>query len=321
MISPRLRVLFALVALLGAHPPVWAGPMPTEAAAVVNGVTVPRKALLDVVQAVIAQLDDIPDTATTEKYRRQALDSLIDFELLYQDGVARNLTVTQADLAAEVKQTEKSFPSPKAYQDALAAKGLTKADIEQETRRALVVRRMLQDVVWPGVTASDEQIQRYYQEHKADFDHPAQIRVSYILLPAKKDAADRAKVRTSAAALAARARAGGDFAALAVAESKDPATAQKGGDLGYISRGTMGEAFDQVAFSLAEGQVSDPVETPSGFAVIKVVGKREAGVSPLEEVRSRIVVVIKGEGRDKAQEKFVSGLRSKAAIEIAPDLR
>jgi peptidyl-prolyl cis-trans isomerase C len=320
MMRMRLRGL-AVALLLVCGPPAHAGPLPKEAAASVNGVVVPRKALLDVVQAVIAQLDDLPDTATTEKYRRQALDSLIDFELLYQDGQARNLTVTPGDIATEVKQTEKSFPSPKAYQEALKSKGLTTADIERETRRALIVRRMLQDVVWPGVTASEEEIRRYYDQHKAEFEHPAQIRVSYILIPAKKDAAARAKGRSAAAALAGRARAGEDFAALARSESKDPATAQKGGDLGYIGRGTMGDAFDQAAFALAPGQVSEPIETPFGFVVIKMVSSRPAGVASIEEVRERIAVVIKGEGREKAQEKFVAGLRSKAAIDIAPDLR
>lgn len=320
MIRSR-AALAAFLLCLGPAGALWAAPVPRDAAAVVNDVPIPRKALLDVVQSIIAQLDDIPDTATTEKYRREALSSLIDFELLYQDGQARKLTVTPADISAEVKQTEKSFPSPKAYEEALKAKGLTRADIEQETRRALIVRRMLEDVVWPGVAASDEQVQRYYEQHKTEFEHPAQIRVRYILIRAKKDAADRTRARNTAAALAKKAAGGEDFAALARAESEDPATAQKGGDLGYLARGTMGDAFDQAAYALSPGQVSEVVEMPAGFAVIQMVSRREAGIATVAEVRDRIVAAIKSEGRDKAQEKFVGELRSKARIEIAPDLR
>lgn len=298
-------------------------PMPQEAAAVVNGVVVPRKALLDVVQSLIAQLDDVPDTQTTEKYRRQALDSLIDFELLYQEGQSRKLAVSEAEVAEAIKRTEKSFPTPQAYQDALRSKGLTRQDIENETRRALLVDRVLRDVVWPGVGAPESAVQAYYDAHRAEFTHPAQTRASYILIRTKKGAkpAERSQAKARAEGLAQQARDGDDFARLASEASEDPATAQIGGDLGYIEPGTMGAAFDQAAAGLQIGQVSDVVETPFGFVIIKVTGKRDAGTSPIGEVRERIVVAVKEEGRAEAQKKFLQELRAKASIEIAPDLR
>lgn len=317
----RARCPTVALLILAAVGITRADPLPRDAAAMVNGVPVTRKALLDVVQAVIAQLDEIPDTPTTEKYRRQALDSLVDFELLYQEGQARNLAVSNDEVASEIKKTQKGFPNLKAYQDALASKGLTAQDIEQETRRALVVNRVLHDVVWPGVAAHDDDIQRYYEQHRSEFDHPAQIRASYILVRGGKSPADRKAAREKAAALAQRARAGEDFAALARAASEDPATAPYGGDLGYIAQGTMGDAFDQAAFALPPGGFSDVVETPFGFAVVKVVAKRDAGTSSLDEVRDRIAAILKEEGRGKAQEKFVAELRSRAKIEVAPDLR
>lgn len=319
MTCPR-RLTLALI-LLAAIGSAQAAALPQDTAATVNGVPVTRKALLDVVQAVIAQLDEIPDTPTTEKYRRQALESLVDFELLYQEGQARNLAVSNDEVAAEIKKTQKGFPNLKAYQDALASKGLTQKDIEQETRRALVVNRVLQDVVWPGVSAHDDDIRRYYDQHRSDFDHPAQIRASYILIRAGKAPAERKAAREKAAALAQRARSGESFAALARAASEDPASAPNGGDLGYIAKGTMGDAFDQVAFALPPGGISDVVEASFGFAIVLVVGKRDAGTSSVEEVHDRIAAILKEEGRDKAQEKFVAELRSRAKIEVAPDLR
>ena len=317
----RLRFPILLAAALLTAPAAGSPPISPDAAAVVNGVAVPRKALLDVVQSLIAQLDDIPDPQTTEKYRRQALDSLIDFELLYQEGQAHNLAIMTADINNEIKRTESSFPSPKAYEEALKSNGLTRQDIERETRRALMVKRVLTEIVWPGVAAHEEDIARYYEQHRTEFEHAAQIRASYILIRAKKDAPERAKARARAASLVQRARAGEDFAALARASSEDPATAQNGGDLGYIAPGTMGEAFDQAAFALQPGQVSEAVETPFGFMVIEVTSKREAGISPLPEVHDRIATGLKEEGREKAQEKFVADLRARAKIEISPDLR
>lgn len=316
--APRLACVALALASLGT---AQAGPLPREAAATVNGVPVTRKALLDVVGSVIAQLDEIPDTQTTEKYRRQALQSLVDFELLYQEGQARNLTVSSDEIAAEIKKTQQGFSNLKAYQDALASKGLSAKDIEQETRRALVVNRVLHDVVWAGVAAHDDDIRRYYDQHRGDFDHPAQIRASYILIRGGKSPAERKTARDKAGGLVQRARAGEDFAALARAASEDPATAPNGGDLGYIAPGTMEASFDKAAFALPPGGVSDVVETSFGFAVIKVVAKRDAGTSSVDEVRDRVAAILRDEGREKAQEKFVAELRSRAKIEVAPDLR
>lgn len=300
-----------------------AEPLPKGAAAVVNGVPVPRSALIDVVQAVIAQLDDVPDTPTTEKYRRQALESLIDFELLYQAGRARQLQVPENDVKQEIERTVKSFPSAKDYEKALAAKGLTRKEVEGETRRALLVRRVLEDVVWPGVATGDAALQAYYDAHREDFRHPAQVRASYILVRVKPGVSAAAKkvAREEAEGLARRARAGEDFAALARTESDDPATSQRDGDLGFVSRGTMDEAFETVVFSLEPGQVSDVIETRAGYVVAKVTAKRDAGISSLAEVRDRVAGAVREQGRQKAQDEFVADLRAKAEIEIAPDLR
>lgn len=320
----KLRALpAALAGLVALTASALAAPFPPDAAAVVNGVAISRKALLDVVQSLISQLDDIPDPPTTERYRREALDSLIDFELLYQDGVARQLSVSPTDVGDEMKRTEKSFPTRQDYQDALKAKGLTQKDIEVETRRALMVNRVLKDVVWPGVATPDDAIRSYYDKHQAEFTHPPQVRAGYILIRTKKgaSAAERTASRAKADGLLQRARNGEDFAGLATSTSDDPATAQRGGDLGYISRGIMGDAFDQVAFGIEPGQTSDVVETPFGFMIIKVVSRREGGVAPLEEVRERIANGIRDEGRAKAQAEFVKELRAKAKIEVSPDLR
>lgn len=319
-----LRLLaLALLALLADAGRAHAAALPPDAAATVNGVAVPRKALLDVVQSLIAQMDEVPDTQTTEKYRRQALDSLIDFELLYQEGKKRELTVGEAEVGEAMKRTERNFRSPEAYQEALRSKGLTRQDIEAETRRALLVNRVLSDVVWPGVAAPDAAVQAYYDTHREEFTHPAQSRASYILVRIQKGAkkADLEQARARAAGLAQRAREGDDFARLAQEASEDPATAQRGGDLGWIEPGTMGPAFDQAVASLQTGQVSDVVETPYGLVVVKLTGRRDAGTAPIGEVRERIVAVVKEEGRDEAQKKFLAELRAKASIEVAPDLR
>jgi peptidylprolyl isomerase len=127
--------------------------------------------------------------------------------------------------------------------------------------------------------------------------------------------------RSKAEALAKRAQGGEDFAALARAESQDKITALQGGDLGYFEQGAMVAAVDEVAFRLEPGQVSGVVQTPHGLHVIKVTGRRTAGIAPLDEVRERIVTLLTREKRQRLQEELVAELRRQATVEIAPDFR
>jgi len=107
--------------------------------------------------------------------------------------------------------------------------------------------------------------------------------------------AARAAAQKKAEELLARAKAGEDFAALATASSEDPGSATKGGDLGLFPRGRMAPPFETAAFALQPGALSDVVETPYGFHIIKVEEHRAGGVRPLDSVRDAIVDTIKKE--------------------------
>jgi len=137
---------------------------------------------------------------------------------------------------------------------------------------------------------SDAEIQKYYHRHLAEYDVPEQVKVSHILIRVPKDAdeATKAKKKQLAEQVLADAKAGKDFAELARKYSDDKASVSKGGDLGYFTRGTMVADFEKAAFALQPGAISDVVETPFGFHIIKAEGYIEAGVKPLEDVLDEV---------------------------------
>src|SRR5207237_2817387 len=138
----------------------------------------------------------------------------------------------------------------------------------------------------------------YYELHKDDrFTEPEQVRARHILVKVASDAGEPAKAaaRKKAEDLLAKVRAGGDFAALARKNSDDPGSAAQGGDLGLFGRGTMTPAFESAAFALEAGKVSDVVETPFGFHVIKVEEHRPGGVKALDAARDEIVQALRAE--------------------------
>src|SRR5881397_3723262 len=142
----------------------------------------------------------------------------------------------------------------------------------------------------------DDDVAEYYALHKEDkFTEPEQVRARHILIKVAADAGADAKAaaRKKAEELLAKVKAGADFAALAKESSEDPGSAAKGGDLGLFLRGRMTPAFEEAAFALQAGGVSDVVETPFGFHVIKVEEHRPGGVKPLEAVHDEIADSLK----------------------------
>ncbi len=147
------------------------------------------------------------------------------------------------------------------------------------------------DAVMGQVTVNDDEVAQYYEQNKQRFVTAASRRVSHILIeiPASADEAQRSQIRENAEALLERARRNPDsFAELAREHSDDKGSASAGGSLGWITAGMMVPEFEEVAFALQAGEVSELVETEFGLHIIRADEVREAQVKPLEEVRQQL---------------------------------
>jgi peptidyl-prolyl cis-trans isomerase D len=136
------------------------------------------------------------------------------------------------------------------------------------------------------VELTDEQLAQYYEQHKEEFRREEQVRARHILFKLAQQAGteEETRVRGEAEAALQRIQAGEDFAALAGELSQDPVSAQQGGDLGFFRRGEMVKPFEEVAFALKPGTVSEPVRTDFGYHIIKTEELQEAGYEPPEAV-------------------------------------
>lgn len=154
------------------------------------------------------------------------------------------------------------------------------------------------------VNVSDREVERYYNQNIFLYEIPAQVRASHILFRIE-EGADEAAVRRRAEEVLEEARAGGDFAELARTYSEDTASAQQGGDLNLFSRGEMVPEFEQAAFSLGVGEISDLVRSQFGLHIIKVTERVEPMTRPLESVREEIVSALKQEKATEMMEEAV----------------
>jgi peptidyl-prolyl cis-trans isomerase D len=139
------------------------------------------------------------------------------------------------------------------------------------------------------VKVSDEQIKDYYDDFIDTFKEKKQVKARHILLKLAENASqeEEQKARQKAADVLAKAKEGQDFAELAKKHSEGP-TAKDGGDLGYFSEGQMVKPFEEAAFKLKKGEVSDLVRTSFGYHIIKVEDVKEARTKSLEEVKGQI---------------------------------
>jgi peptidyl-prolyl cis-trans isomerase D len=136
------------------------------------------------------------------------------------------------------------------------------------------------------ITIPAADVQQAYNTNIEQYSTPEQVRASHILL--KTEGKDDATVKAKAEDLLKKAKGGADFAELAKANSEDEGSAKNGGDLDFFGRGRMVPEFDQVAFQLQPGQLSDLVKTQYGYHIIKVTDKKAASTRSIDDVRQQL---------------------------------
>jgi len=155
---------------------------------------------------------------------------------------------------------------------------------EQRKIKYVLVDR---DQLRSRINVTPQDVDSYYNSNVQQFQTPEQVRASHILL--KTEGKDEAAVRKQAEDVLKQAKApGADFAALAKKYSEDDGSKANGGDLDYFSKGRMVPEFEQAAFTLQPGQISDLVKSQFGFHIIKVVDKKPAATRTLDEMRPQI---------------------------------
>ena len=148
-----------------------------------------------------------------------------------------------------------------------------------------------------NIPVTEEQIEKYYHDNLAKFTEPERRKASHILFTLATDADDETKaaVKKQAQTVLDKINKGADFAEMAKKYSKDPGSADKGGDLGFFGAGEMVPAFEKAASALKPGEVSGLVESPFGFHIIKLTEVQGGQSKPLEKVKDQIIADIQFE--------------------------
>lgn len=279
--------------------------VPTNAVAVVDGSTVTRASLDELLTraklSYAAQKRSFPKAGTSEyqTLQTQAVAYLVQRQEYASEAEKLGIQVKDTQIAKKVDQVRKQYFSDNQakFVQGLKEQGYTEATLREELRSQLLTEGIY-DKVTAAAKVTDADVKSYYAKNKANYSVPESRAVRHILVKTKAEA-DRIRAELVS---------GGDFAALAKANSLDPGSKDQGGKL-TVSKGQTVAPFDKAAFSLETNEVSKPVKTQFGYHIIQPLAAVKAGsVTPLSQVQDQIRTQLVSQKKNDAVNDWVANV-------------
>ena len=294
------------------------GPLP-EIIAYVNGNTIERAEFERAIRSAENQARQAVPPQLRDDVYRQVLDRLINFHLLLGESQVRGLLVENKQVIEEIKRIQSELGSETTLESQLSQWQSDIDELRKETRNDLLVSRVIDSEIKGTFQFDETSVRTFYDQHREQFQEGAAVRARHILIATPLNANDEtvraAKAHADSILLEAL-KEGADFPALAIKYSSDEASAQKGGDLGFITKGRTVPSFEEALFKLDPEEISEVVKSPFGFHVIKAINRREQQSIPFEEASSNIRSLLIRQARENLIDDFISQLRTSATIEI-----
>lgn len=228
---------------------------------------------MDLVSSALQEVVTAPVRVETSEARAlfeyvQARASIEYVEFPVQDYV-QQVEVDEEDIQAYYQEHKQEYKVP--------------------AKMSMQAIRISPETLAENQDVSPEEMKAYYEDHEQEFSLEEQVKARHILIQVGEEASDAEveKARQEIEKAARSLKQGTDFARLATEMSEAP-SADQGGELGWFGRNSMVQAFEEAAFALEPGEISDPVRTQFGFHLIQVTERREAGVQPFTQVQDEI---------------------------------
>ena len=284
---------------------------PTEDKVVVtvNGVNIMQSEVDKQIEAQLRQIQASgrqvpPGQMDAIKVRMQQgfVQQIIDQQLIDEKLKAKNISVADKDIDEKIAEiVKRNNMSIEQLNAQMAMGGMSMADFRKRMKYGLGLEKLIESS-GDFLPASEEEVKKFYD----DTIQPGQIRASHVLLNTRgKDEVAKSVAKAKIEELLMQAKAGGDFAELAKTNSDCPSKT-KGGDLGFFGKGQMVPEFEQAAFALKEGEISDVVETQFGYHIIRRTG--------FADIKGELISQMENERKRRATVEYLGKLKAEANI-------
>jgi len=248
------------------------------------------------------------------------LNSLIEAALIYQKAIELEYDAhVEEEVTAYIQQIMKeyNYSDTEEFENALAQEGQSMKSFRDSIERQAVSQSLVQEFISARISLLTPEIERYYQNHQADFSSLEEVTLSEIILDTTKGMSE---AESLAAEITERVRRGESFAALAGQYSKG-STSGKGGEIGTYEFGKLNAEIRKALAGVDEGQMSMPQKTAEGIVIYRVDVRKPAIVQPLDEVIDEIRNILYQQKRNPEYERFITQLKEDAYIQIFSEMQ
>ncbi len=252
------------------------------------------------------QLDNLSD---------QLIENLIERELLYQRAKQKKFQIRDRWVELALADLKAQLGGATALKTYIEGTGLTEALLKDRIRKGLIVRRLLRRNVIRQIKVSEAEMQAFFRKYPEFFKRQEQVRTRNILIAVNKkdDISKQGEALLRIQSIQMQIQAGANFAVLALEYSDDPSK-KRGGDLGYLEREEMVQGYADAAFALEPGQVSDIVETRSGYHLIQMVDRNPSTQMVYRNARSKIQRTLRRNKEKMTLDTYLKKLKRQADI-------
>ncbi len=321
-----------LLALLLVSLPLSADTVVEEIVARINSEIVSRSEFQRAREQLRAELQQQYGGSVEQQFAEREKDilrDLIDQQLLIQRGKDMGLTA-DVELIKRLDEIRKQLKleTLEDLERAAREQGVSFEDFKENLRGNIITQQVISREVGGRIQITQEEARSYYEEHKAEFERPEQVRLSEILVstqapnpggsetdPALTDPLKVAQAEEKGRALLAQIRGGASFEEVA-RKSSDGPTAAQGGDLGFFKRGILAPELENSVFAMKAGEISEVTRTRQGFIILKLTEHQAAGVPPQKEIEPHIMERIYYSKMQPALRVYLTRLREEAYIDI-----
>jgi len=243
------------------------------------------------------------DQSTILSLKKNILEQLIDYELLYQQAQKEKVKIHSDKINLEIDKIKNNFSTPEEFDEALKANNITLVRLKEDIKRQLMINSILEETK-NQISITDDELLEYYNNNKESLHEPEQVHARHILVKTEEEANNILLQLKEGIT---------DFAEMAKEKSIGP-SAPSGGDLGFFAKGQMVKEFEDAAFSLEPGEISGVVQTQFGYHIIKCEEKKEEYSPTFEEAKEKINNTLKQQRENEAISALNLKLREEAVI-------
>jgi len=264
----------------------------------------------------------LPDKLAAE-YKDQQKDllrGLIDQSLMVQRAKDMGISV-ESDLVKRLDDVRKqnNMNSIEELEKAVEGSGLPWEDYKTQIRNGMLTQEVIRREVGSHINIPSEEVKAYYTAHSDEFTRPEEVQLTEIFLSTDgKSPEEMESVQKKAEDLLARVRKGDDFNEIAKRYSEGSTAKDQGGDLGVFKRGVLSPQLNDVVFKMEKGQITDVIQTKTGFEILKVEAHFVAGLQPLDKVENEVMNKLYMEKMQPSMRTYLGELREESYVMVKP---